>query len=332
MTTPSKDISAIEREVAEKSQPFRQLQEEIHRVIVGQEELVHGLLLGLLANGHILIEGVPGLAKTTAVAALAQGMETQFQRVQFTPDLLPADLVGTLVYRPATGDFMVKKGPIFTNIVLADEINRAPAKVQSALLEAMQERQVTIGSETFALPEPFLVLATQNPVEQEGTYPLPEAQVDRFMLKILVRYPTAREERQILDRMQKQASPPRVHAVMKPADIAAARLTVDEIAMDDRIKDYIVNLVVASRDPKSAKVPLDGLIAYGASPRATLALSRAARAHAVLDGRGYVVPQDVKDIAPMVLRHRLIPSFEAEAEDRTGDDLVKTLLASVAVP
>jgi MoxR-like ATPase len=332
MTTPSKDISAIEREVAEKSQPFRQLQEEIHRVIVGQEELVHGLLLGLLANGHILIEGVPGLAKTTAVAALAQGMETQFQRVQFTPDLLPADLVGTLVYRPATGDFMVKKGPIFTNIVLADEINRAPAKVQSALLESMQERQVTIGSETFALPEPFLVLATQNPVEQEGTYPLPEAQVDRFMLKILVRYPTAREERQILDRMQKQASPPRVHAVMKPADIAAARLTVDEIAMDDRIKDYIVNLVVASRDPKSSKVPLDGLIAYGASPRATLALSRAARAHAFLDGRGYVVPQDVKDIAPMVLRHRLIPSFEAEAEDRTGDDLVKTLLASVAVP
>jgi MoxR-like ATPase len=330
--TPSKDIAAIEREVAEKSRPFRTLESEIHRVIVGQEELVHGLLLGLLANGHILIEGVPGLAKTTAVAALAQGMETHFQRVQFTPDLLPADLVGTLVYRPATGDFMVKKGPIFTNIVLADEINRAPAKVQSALLEAMQERQVTIGSETFTLPEPFLVLATQNPVEQEGTYPLPEAQVDRFMLKILVRYPTAREERQILDRMQRQASPPRVHAVMKPTDIAAARQTVDEIAMDDRIKDYIVNLVVASRDPKAAKVPLEGLIAFGASPRATLALSRAARAHAFLDGRGYVVPQDVKDIAPMVLRHRLIPSFEAEAEDRTGDDLVKTLLASVAVP
>ncbi|MCE2884138.1 MAG: AAA family ATPase [Planctomycetaceae bacterium] len=332
MTTPSKDIGAIEREVAEKSRPFRQLQEEIHRVIVGQEELVHGLLLGLLANGHILIEGVPGLAKTTAVAALAQGMETQFQRIQFTPDLLPADLVGTLVYRPATGDFVVKKGPVFTNIVLADEINRAPAKVQSALLEAMQERQVTIGGETHPLPEPFLVLATQNPVEQEGTYPLPEAQVDRFMLKILVRYPTAREERQILDRMQRQASPPRVQAVMKPADIAAARLTVDEIAMDDRIKDYIVNLVVASRDPKGAKVPLEGLVAFGASPRATLALSRAARAHAFLDGRGYVVPQDVKDIAPLVLRHRLIPSFEAEAEERTGDDLVKTLLGSVAVP
>ena len=332
MTTPSKDIGAIEREVAEKSRPFRQLQEEIHRVIVGQEELVHGLLLGLLANGHILIEGVPGLAKTTAVAALAQGIETQFQRIQFTPDLLPADLVGTLVYRPATGDFVVKKGPIFTNIVLADEINRAPAKVQSARLEAMQERQVTIGGETHPLPEPFLVLATQNPVEQEGTYPLPEAQVDRFMLKILVRYPTAREERQILDRMQRQASPPRVQATMKPADIAAARLTVDEIAMDDRIKDYIVNLVVASRDPKGAKVPLEGLVAFGASPRATLALSRAARAHAFLDGRGYVVPQDVKDIAPLVLRHRLIPSFEAEAEERTGDDLVKTLLGSVAVP
>jgi MoxR-like ATPase len=332
MATASRDIAAIEREVAEKSRPFRLLQDEIHRVIVGQDELVHGMLLGLLANGHILIEGVPGLAKTTAVACLASGLQTAFQRIQFTPDLLPADLVGTMVYRPGTADFAVKKGPIFTNIVLADEINRAPAKVQSALLEAMQERQVTIGGETHPLPEPFLVLATQNPVEQEGTYPLPEAQVDRFMLKILVRYPTAREERQILDRMQRQASPPRVHAVMKPSDIAAARLTVDEIAMDDRIKDYIVNLVVASRDPKGAKVPLEGLVAFGASPRATLALSRAARAHAFLDGRGYVVPQDVKDIAPLVLRHRLIPSFEAEAEERTGDDLVKTLLGSVAVP
>ncbi len=332
MATASRDISAIEREVVERSKPFQLLQGAIHGVIVGQEELVHGLLLGLLADGHILIEGVPGLAKTTAVAALASGIEAQFQRIQFTPDLLPADLIGTLVYRPNSGDFAVKKGPIFTNIVLADEINRAPAKVQSALLEAMQERQVTIGGETHPLPEPFLVLATQNPVEQEGTYPLPEAQVDRFMLKILVRYPTAREERQILDRMQRQASPPRVQAVMKPADIAAARLTVDEIAMDDRIKDYIVNLVVASRDPKGAKVPLEGLVAFGASPRATLALSRAARAHAFLDGRGYVVPQDVKDIAPLVLRHRLIPSFEAEAEERTGDDLVKTLLGSVAVP
>ena len=332
MATPSRDIAAIEREVVEKSRPFRLLQDEIHRVIVGQEELVHGLLLGLLANGHILIEGVPGLAKTTAVACLANGLQTQFQRVQFTPDLLPADLVGTLVYRPGSGEFVVKKGPIFTNIVLADEINRAPAKVQSALLEAMQERQVTIGSETYPLPQPFLVLATQNPVEQEGTYPLPEAQVDRFMLKLLVRYPTMREERQILDRMSRESTPTKITPVMKPEDIAAARAVVDEIAMDDRLKDYIVNLVVASRDQKSAKVPLEGLIAFGASPRATLALSRAARAHAFLDGRGYVVPQDVKDVAPMVLRHRLVPSFEAEAEEKTGDDLVRTLLQHVPVP
>ena len=332
MATASRDIAAIEREVAEKSRPFRLLQDEIHRVIVGQDELVHGLLLGLLANGHILIEGVPGLAKTTAVSCLASGMQTAFQRIQFTPDLLPADLVGTLVYRPNSGDFSVKKGPIFTNIVLADEINRAPAKVQSALLEAMQERQVTIGSETYPLPEPFLVLATQNPVEQEGTYPLPEAQVDRFMLKILVRYPTQKEERQILDRMSRASASTKVAPVMKPEDIAAARAVVDEIAMDDRLKDYIVSIVVASRDPKGAKVPLDGLVAFGASPRATLALSRAARAHAFLDGRGYVVPQDVKDIAALVLRHRVVPSFEAEAEDKTGDDLVRILLEHVPVP
>ncbi|MEY4117488.1 MAG: hypothetical protein RLZZ116_816 [Planctomycetota bacterium] len=332
MATASRDIAAIEREVAEKSRPFRLLQDEIHRVIVGQDELVHGLLLGLLANGHILIEGVPGLAKTTAVSCLASGLQTSFQRIQFTPDLLPADLVGTMVYRPGSGDFSVKKGPIFTNIVLADEINRAPAKVQSALLEAMQERQVTIGSETHPLPEPFLVLATQNPVEQEGTYPLPEAQVDRFMLKILVRYPTQKEERQILDRMSRATASTKVAPVMKPEDIAAARAVVDEIAMDDRLKDYIVSIVVASRDPKGAKVPLDGLVAFGASPRATLALSRAARAHAFLDGRGYVVPQDVKDIAALVLRHRVVPSFEAEAEDKTGDDLVRILLEHVPVP
>jgi MoxR-like ATPase len=237
-----------------------------------------------------------------------------------------------MVYRPGSGDFSVKKGPIFTNIVLADEINRAPAKVQSALLEAMQERQVTIGSETYPLPEPFLVLATQNPVEQEGTYPLPEAQVDRFMLKILVRYPTQKEERQILDRMSRASASTKVAPVMKPEDIAAARAVVDEIAMDDRLKDYIVSIVVASRDPKGAKVPLDGLVAFGASPRATLALSRAARAHAFLDGRGYVVPQDVKDIAALVLRHRVVPSFEAEAEDKTGDDLVRILLEHVPVP
>ena len=332
MATASQDIAAIEREVAETSRPFRLLQEEIHRVIVGQDDLVHGLLLGLLANGHILIEGVPGLAKTTAVSCLASGMQTAFQRIQFTPDLLPADLIGTLVYRPGSGDFVVKKGPIFSNIVLADEINRAPAKVQSALLEAMQERQVTIGNETYPLAEPFLVLATQNPIEQEGTYPLPEAQVDRFMLKIIVRYPTKGQERLILDRMSRSSAPMKIAPVMKPEQIAAARAVVDAVAMDDRLKDYIVSLVVASRDPKAAKVPLDGLVAFGASPRATLALSRAARAHAFLDGRGYVVPQDVKDIAPMVLRHRIVPSFEAEAEEKTGDDLVRILLEHVAVP
>jgi MoxR-like ATPase len=293
MATASRDIAAIEREVTEKSRPFRLLRDEIHRVIVGQDELVHGLLLGLLANGHILIEGVPGLAKTTAVACLASGLQTAFQRIQFTPDLLPADLVGTMIYRPGTADFAVKKGPIFTNIVLADEINRAPAKVQSALLEA---------------------------------------QVDRFMLKILVRYPTQREERQILDRMSRASAPTTVAPVMKPEEIAAARGVVDEIVMDDRLKDYIVSLVVASRDPKSAKVPLDGLVAFGASPRATLALSRAARAQAFLDGRGYVVPQDVKDVAPLVLRHRVVPSFEAEAEEKTGDDLVRILLEHVPVP
>jgi MoxR-like ATPase len=332
MATASRDITAIEREVAEKSRPFRLLEDEVHRVIVGQHELVHGLLLGLLANGHILIEGVPGLAKTTAVAALASGLRTQFQRIQFTPDLLPADLVGTLVYRPGTGDFAVRKGPIFTNIVLADEINRAPAKVQSALLEAMQERQVTIGTETYPLPEPFLVLATQNPIEQEGTYPLPEAQVDRFMLKIVVKYPSPREERQILERMSRASAATKVSPVMQPEEIAAARAVVDEIAVDERLKDYMVNLVVATRDPKSSGVPLEGMLAFGASPRATLALSRAARAQAFLDGRGYVVPQDVKDVAPLVLRHRLVPSFEAEAENRTGDDLVRILLDGVAVP
>ena len=308
------------------------LQDALHQVIVGQNEAIGLLQVALLCRGHVLVTGVPGLAKTLLVRTLARAVGVDFRRIQFTPDLLPADLVGTMVYRPGSGDFSVKKGPIFTNIVLADEINRAPAKVQSALLEAMQERQVTIGSETHPLPEPFLVLATQNPVEQEGTYPLPEAQVDRFMLKILVRYPTQKEERQILDRMSRATASTKVAPVMKPEDIAAARAVVDEIAMDDRLKDYIVNIVVASRDPKGAKVPLDGLVAFGASPRATLALSRAARAHAFLDGRGYVVPQDVKDIAALVLRHRVVPSFEAEAEDKTGDDLVRILLEHVSVP
>ncbi|MBL9147439.1 MAG: AAA family ATPase [Phycisphaerae bacterium] len=326
------DVSALEARVDAASKPFRALQAEMRRVIVGQEDLLDGLIIGLLTNGHLLIEGVPGLAKTTAVATLAAGIRTSFQRIQFTPDLLPADLIGTLIYRPNTGDFAVKKGPIFTNIVLADEINRAPAKVQSALLEAMQERQVTIGTETFRLPDPFLVLATQNPIEQEGTYPLPEAQVDRFMLKLIVRYPSPREERQILDRMSKTTSTPSIEPVLKPESILEARTVVDEIFVDERIKDYVVQLVVASRDPGAHRIPIAGLIQFGASPRATLSLVRAARAKAFLEGRGYVLPQDVKDIAPDVLRHRLTLSYEAEAEEKSSDDLVRALLDHVPVP
>ncbi len=333
MTTfTQQDVDAIERQVEAASKPFQALHQQMQRVIVGQDHLLEGLLIGLLCNGHLLIEGVPGLAKTTAVAALAAGIRTGFQRIQFTPDLLPADLIGTLVYRPNTGDFTVKKGPLFTNIVLADEINRAPAKVQSALLEAMQERQVTIGAETYRLPDPFLVLATQNPIEQEGTYPLPEAQVDRFMLKLVVGYPTPKEERQILDRMVRTTSTPGVEAVMKPESILEARRIVDEIFVDDRLRDYAVSLVAATRDPVAYRVPLVGLIQYGASPRATLNLVRAAKAKAFLDGRGYVVPQDIKDVAMDVLRHRITLSYEAEAEEKTTDMLVKTLLEHVPVP
>ena len=326
------DIQDLERQVAEAAKPFQQLVTEMQRVVVGQHELLEGLVIGLLGNGHILIEGVPGLAKTTAVATLAKAIHTTFQRIQFTPDLLPADLIGTLVYRPNTGDFVVKKGPIFANIVLADEINRAPAKVQSALLEAMQERQVTIGTETFRMEEPFLVLATQNPIEQEGTYSLPEAQVDRFMLKLVVRYPSAREERQILDRMAQTTASHQVRQVLKPADIVAARAVLDRIFVDERIKDYIVNLVVATRDPGSVKAPVKDLIQYGASPRATIALTIASRAKAFLDGRGYVTPQDVKDVALDVLRHRIGVTYEAEALEKTGEDVVRTLLEHVPVP
>ncbi|MDZ4831341.1 MAG: AAA family ATPase [Phycisphaerae bacterium] len=326
------DVAALEGRVDAASKPFRALQEQMKRIIVGQQDLLDGLLLGVLCNGHLLIEGVPGLAKTTAVAALAAGIRTGFQRIQFTPDLLPADLIGTMIYRPNTGEFSVKKGPIFSNIILADEINRAPAKVQSALLEAMQERQVTIGTETYRLPDPFLVLATQNPIEQEGTYQLPEAQVDRFMLKLVVKYPSPREERQILDRMAKTTSTPAIEPVMRPESIAEARTVVDDIFVDDRIKDYIVQLVGASRDPSAHRVPITGLVQYGASPRATLSLVRAARGKAFLDGRGYVLPQDVKDVAPDVLRHRLTLSYEAEAEEKSTDDIVRLLLEHVPVP
>lgn len=330
---PSRDdTERLERDVEEASRPFRHLQDQMHRVVVGQQSLLDGLVMGLLANGHLLIEGVPGLAKTTAISALAQGIRTEFKRIQFTPDLLPADLIGTLVYRPAEGDFVVKTGPIFSNLVLADEINRAPAKVQSALLEAMQERQVTIGDETHRLPHPFMVLATQNPIEQEGTYPLPEAQVDRFLMKLVVDYPDRRDERRILDRMAKTSTDLRVDPVLDAEQIAKARALVDRIHVDDRICDYVVNLVVATRDPESAGLDVGDLVEFGASPRASIALLLVAKARAFLDGRGYVVPQDVKDSAPDVLRHRLGLTYEAEAEEKTADDIVHALLDHIPVP
>ncbi|MCH7526397.1 MAG: MoxR family ATPase [Planctomycetes bacterium] len=326
------DVKQIGDAVTAAGAPFRRLLEQIHRVVIGQEDLVHKMLIGLLSNGHVLIEGVPGLAKTTAVATMAAGIDAKFQRLQFTPDLLPADLIGTLIYRPQDGEFAVKKGPIFANVILADEINRAPAKVQSALLEAMQERQVTIGKETYPLDDPFIVLATQNPIEQEGTYPLPEAQVDRFMLKLIVTYPSKQEERRILDAMACTQPPRTVDSVMKRSDIAQARKLVDEIYMDDKIKDYIVDLVFATRDPAAAGVPVEGLIQYGASPRATIYLTIGAKATAFLAGRGYVIPQDVKDIAMDVMRHRIIVTYEAEAEEKSPEEIVQTILDHVPVP
>ncbi|MCH2183385.1 MAG: MoxR family ATPase [Mariniblastus sp.] len=290
------------------------------------------MLIGLLANGHLLIEGVPGLAKTTAVACLAQGINTGFQRLQFTPDLLPADLIGTMVYRPQTQEFVVQKGPIFSNLILADEINRAPAKVQSALLEAMQERQVTIGSETFPLDSPFLVMATQNPIEQEGTYPLPEAQMDRFLLKVVVDYPNREQEKMILDRMSKTEQSHSVETAMQPEDIHSARKLVDKIYVDNKVKDYIVDLVMATRDPAGYGIPVADWVEYGVSPRATIGLTLAAKANAFLNGRGFVIPQDVKDIALDVLRHRLAITYEAEAEDKTSDDVVKAIIEEIRVP
>ncbi|MDG1898795.1 MAG: MoxR family ATPase [Phycisphaerales bacterium] len=332
MTTSQLDIKHISDQVQAASQPFRRLEQETHQVIVGQNQLLHRMMIGLLANGHLLIEGVPGLAKTLAISTLADGIAAPFQRIQFTPDLLPADIVGTLIYRPDSGEFVVNTGPIFSNVILADEINRAPAKVQSALLEAMQERQVTIGKETHDLPSPFLVLATQNPVEQEGPCPLPEAQVDRFLMKVIVDYPTREEELLILDRMSSTQKTPRVEAVMTPEDILDARRIVDSIYMDEKIARYIVELVYATREPERYGADLANLVEFGASPRATLAMSLCAKANAFLDGRGYVVPQDVKDIAPDVLRHRIATTYEAEAEEKTSDDIIQTILQQVRVP
>jgi MoxR-like ATPase len=308
------------------------VQNEISRVVVGQKYLVDRLLIGLLANGHVLLEGVPGLAKTLTVRTLAGCIQTGFHRLQFTPDLLPADIVGTLIYNPRDGDFRPKLGPIFSNLILADEINRAPAKVQSALLEAMQERQVTIGEQSYPLPDPFLVLATQNPLEQEGTYQLPEAQLDRFMLKLNVDYPSKTEERQILDLMGTSAPNFSVQGVATPEMIIRSRDVVNRIFIDDRVKDYIVDLIWATRRPGDYQLGMDGLVRYGASPRATIYLTLAARAHAFIEGRGYVTPHDVKSVGPDVLRHRIIVSYEAEAEEVTSDTIVQRIFAGLPVP
>jgi MoxR-like ATPase len=313
-------------------QPLERVVEQVNRVLVGQEILIKRLLVGLLSNGHLLIEGLPGLAKTTAVASLAQAIDLDFQRIQFTPDLLPADVIGTQVYRPQDQTFAVQRGPVFANLILADEINRAPAKVQSALLEAMQERQVTIGTETFPLPQPFLVMATQNPVEQEGTYPLPEAQTDRFMLKHVVRYPTRREELEILRRMSRTAPAIRITPVASPAEVLAARQLVDEIRLDESLENYIVDLVMATRQPSHYGLRIDDWIQYGASPRATINLALAAKAQAFLAGRAFVTAHDIKEIAIDVLRHRVVPSFEAEAEEKSGELLVQEILNHVRIP
>ncbi len=325
-------VGILTDQIQSHSEPFRRIVAQVSRILVGQEQLVHRMLVGLLTGGHLLIEGVPGLAKTTAVASLAKAINTGFQRLQFTPDLLPADLIGTQVYRPQDQTFIVQKGPIFSNLILADEINRAPAKVQSALLEAMQERQVTIGGETFSLTEPFLVMATQNPVEQEGTYTLPEAQTDRFMLKVIVDYPNRDDELEILRRMSKTNTKVEIEAVTSPQEILHARTLIDQIFIDSKIENYIVDLVMATRRPEAYGLKLAGLIQFGGSPRATINLALAAKANAFLAGRGYVTPQDVKQIALDVLRHRVMITYEAEAEERTSESIVAQILQHIPVP
>ena len=311
---------------------IKALREEIGRVIVGQEALVDRLLVGLLANGHVLLEGVPGLTKTMSVRALAAAIDAKFHRIQFTPDLLPADIVGTLIYSPHDGKYHATRGPVFANLLLADEINRAPAKVQSALLEAMQERQVTLGGETLPLPSPFLVLATENPIDQEGTYPLPEAQVDRFMFKVLLDYPSFAEERKILDRMAFTAPEMKIKPVVGLDEILRTRQLVDQIHVDEKVRDYIVHVVFATRSPEKYKLEVKPYIQYGASPRATIYLTVAAKAWALLQGRAYVTPEDVKSIGPDVLRHRIILTYEAEAQAVTSDRLIQQIFNAVPVP
>ena len=324
-------MDALVHQIEQQHAMVSRMRNEIAKVLVGQQALIDGLLIGLFTKGHILIEGVPGLAKTSAVKALADTVRAGFKRIQFTPDLLPADLIGTEVYRPQTGEFAIKKGPLFNNIILADEINRAPSKVQSALLEAMQERQVTIGATTYKLADPFLVLATQNPIEQEGTYPLPEAQVDRFMLKLLIDYPDKAEEKLILQRVGFDA-PAKVNAVLAPEQLEILHGLIGAVYVDEKLRDYIVALVFATRRPKALGIDIADYIQYGASPRATIFLSLAARAHAFLQGRAYATPHDVKTIAPLVLRHRIIPTYEAEAENVTTDQIIARIFDAVPVP
>jgi MoxR-like ATPase len=325
------EIATINERVKEESQFVELLMSEVGKIIVGQRYMIERLLVGLLTNGHVLLEGVPGLAKTMAVKTLAATIDAKFQRIQFTPDLLPADLIGTMIYNQKDQTFVPKKGPIFANFILADEINRAPAKVQSALLEAMQEHQVTIGEHTFRLDEPFLVLATQNPIEQEGTYPLPEAQIDRFMLKLKITYPNKKEERDILERMT-TTNDFHVSCVVTPADIMKAREVVNQIYIDEKIKNYIIDIVFATRNPDHYKIDAANYIQYGASPRASIYLTLASKAHAFLRHRGHVIPDDVKAIGMDVLRHRIIITYEAEAEELTSEDIVKRIFDGVEVP
>ena len=328
----SVDIHKIKEQVLQYSDQLERVKSEVRKVLVGQDVMLSRLLIALLTGGHVLLEGVPGLAKTLSVKSLANCLNVKFSRLQFTPDMLPADVIGTQIYNPQSGAFTTRRGPIFANLVLADEINRAPAKVQSALLEAMQEKQVTIGEQTYKLEEPFLVLATQNPIEQEGTYPLPEAQVDRFMLKLKIGYPSRAEERQILDLMARTSGTPTSTAVVEPKQILAARQVINDIYIDDKVKDYIVDLVCATRDPEGHKIPVKEFIQLGASPRATISLTLAAKAFAFLKGRGYVTPQDVKSIGMDVLRHRVAITYEAEAEDKTSETIIQKIFDELPVP
>lgn len=333
VATQAQGLTQTQDEIPLLQEGFTQLKAEVGKVLVGQDAMLHRLLLGLLAGGHVLLEGVPGLAKTLVIRTLARCISTTFRRIQFTPDMLPADVTGTQIFNPKDSTYSVKKGPVFGNLILADEINRAPAKVQAALLEAMQERQVTIGDQTFGLEEPFLVMATQNPIEHEGTYPLPEAQLDRFMLKVKVDYLSRDDELKVIDRMAAQASEPHVNQVMTPAQILAARDVVSRVFVDDKVKRYVVDLVSATRNPVGPRLEsIKTLIEYGASTRASIFLVKVAKAHALLSGRSYVTPHDVKSIAHDVLRHRVLVTYEAEAQEKSSDDVIHAILENVEVP